>query len=462
LAAQLGEPSTAGTNNAALLPPPVSPLVLVGESEPNNSIATADPVPLGFGPGKDVSVDFGGSTNFVVPTLFATSEDDGSIPLANLTPLVSGSIVMASATIGDGPFGDTSGDYDFYQLAGLQFADIVTIDIDAAAIGSPLDSVLFVYDSSGSLLAFNDDFGSLDSLIEFPAPYDDDFYVAVFGFFSGEPDPFDSSSGGGADSTGAYNIKIGLNVQPLTIIGPTEDDGSIPLANPTGLVSGTSVGVVGFIGDGPFGFTSGDYDFYEVPSVAAGDVITVQIGAEMFFSEVDSVVGIYDAAGNVLAFNDQFSGNDSFLEFTAPHAGDYFVFVADFFTGGFLADPFDSSTGQGVGNIDFYIIKIGLNVGDPDFVAFDLEAGDILGGTVSGGADGLSLRNAAGEEMITSHQDASFIYPASSPLPGGGSAVLAWVIDTPGTYYLRTSGLGLGGSYDLNLRVFRPVLESEE
>jgi hypothetical protein len=436
-------------------------LVAVGESEPNNTPATADLVPLGFGPGEDVAVDVSASIG-PLPVVIGTGEDDGSIPLANPTGLVSGSVVSASATIGDGPFGATSGDYDFYSLLGLSVGDVVTVDIDADILGSELDSYILVFDSVGNFFAFNDDFDTLDSYLEFPAIDAGDYYVAVSGYFSGIPDPFDSSSGGGAASTGDYQIKIGLNVPLVTIISPSEDDGSIPLANPTGLVSGAAVGAIGFIGDGPYGFSSGDYDFYQVPSVAAGDVITVDIGAEDFFLAVDSVVVIYDSAGTLLAFNDQFHGNDdSFLEFTAPYADDYYVAVFDYYSGAFPSDPFDSSSGGGVGNIDFYIIKIGLNVGDADYYALDLNAGDILGANVAGGANGLSLRDSGGVELLGSHQDASFIYPAASPLPGGGNAALAWVIDTPGTYYVRADGSGLAEPYDLNLRVFRPVLEAE-
>lgn len=37
--------------------PSFTGLVVVGESEPNDTIATADPVPLGFDPGEDPEVD---------------------------------------------------------------------------------------------------------------------------------------------------------------------------------------------------------------------------------------------------------------------------------------------------------------------------------------------------------------------------------------------------------------------
>ena len=58
---------------------------------------------------------------------------------------------------------------------------------------------------------------------------------------------------------------------PPTFIGPfAEDDGSIPLANTTGLTSGNSVIASGVIGDGPHGSGgsgSGDFDFFEISGV---------------------------------------------------------------------------------------------------------------------------------------------------------------------------------------------------
>ncbi|MEE9212289.1 MAG: LEPR-XLL domain-containing protein [Phycisphaeraceae bacterium] len=100
-----------------------------------------------------------------------------------------------------------------------------------------------------------------------------------------------------------------------------------------------------------------------------------------------------------------------------------------------------------------------ISGGDLDFFRVELDAGDIIGANVSSGATTLSFQNSSGFELMGSNQDATFIHPTVSPLPGGGNAALSWVVDTPDTYYVRVSGGS--GAYTLNLRVFRPVLEAE-
>ncbi len=463
LAMHLEDRSPAPTA-APLLQPNLVPAVAVNESEPNNTRFSADPVPLGFGIGQHVAVEISGSVG-VAPALtpIATSEDDGSIPSANPTGMTSGMTVVASGVIGDGPFGATSGDYDFYQVAGALGGDLITVDVDSFALGGSLDSVVIVYDAAGNPWAANDDFGGLDSYLEFPVPFDGDFYVAVLGYFSGFlADPFDSSSGGGAASVGQYQVQIGLNAKtpPSSFIPVAEDDGAIPLANPTGLVSGASVTAFAAIGDGPFGGTSGDYDFYQVPGVAAGDVITVDINAADIGSGLDSVVGIYDSAGNLLTANNDATNFDSYLDFTAPYADDFYVAVRGIGYG-FQSDPFDSSSGTGAVSTGFYFVTIARNPGDVDYYRLELAAGDILGANVFGGADTLSLLDASGQELIGSRRGYPVIYPTASPLSGAGRAALSWVIDTSGTYFVRASGALTRGNYELDLHVYRPALEAQ-
>ena len=259
----------------------------------------------------------------------------------------------------------------------------------------------------------------------------------------------------------AVDVTGSIDVASPSIILTAEDDGSIPLANDTGLVPGASV--FAFlsteIGDGPFGATSGDYDFYRV-SAPAGAKITVDIDAQSIGSSLDSVVGIYNSAGILLDFNDDSGGTlDSFLSFTAPTTDDYFVVVRGFGSG-FQSDPFDSSSGGGVGSTGTYFVTIGLDEVNEDFFAVDLQPGDIFGANVGGGATHLTFRDPSGSELIGSGQDATFVHPAASPLPGGGNAALSWVVDAAGTYTIAVDGGS--GPYDLNLRVFRPELESQQ
>jgi hypothetical protein len=95
-----------------------------------------------------------------------------------------------------------------------------------------------------------------------------------------------------------------------------------------------------------------------------------------------------------------------------------------------------------------------------DQYAFDLQPGDVVGASVTGTGTHLALREADGTEVIGSDQDASGIYPAASPLPGGGNAVLSHVADESGRYALEV--IGGVGNYDITLEVYRPGLQRQK
>ena len=62
----------------------------------------------------------------------------------------------------------------------------------------------------------------------------------------------------------------------------------------------------GTIGDGPHGSHgdgSGDFDFYKLAAARAGQNFVVDINT-VFPATLDSVVVVWDAAGNILALND--------------------------------------------------------------------------------------------------------------------------------------------------------------
>ena len=243
---------------------------------------------------------------------------------------------------------------------------------------------------------------------------------------------------------------------PVEIIAG-EPNGAIPLATPTGLISGSAITASATIGDGSFGASSGDYDWYAVADVVSGQTITVDIDAADIGSTLDPMVGIFDSGGELLALNDDAGGSlDSFLSFTAPAIDDYYVVVLGFGSG-FQTDPMDPASGVGVGSTGSYDVTIGLDFGDVDVFRVELEAGDVFGANVNGSAGRLSLRDEAGMELIGSNQDITFIHPAASPLPGGGNTALSWVTDTPGAYYIAVSQGS--GSYNLDLALFRPALE---
>jgi hypothetical protein len=245
-------------------------------------------------------------------------------------------------------------------------------------------------------------------------------------------------------------------------IASVEDDGSIPLANGTGLGGAPgAVTVTAELGDGPHGSAgsgSGDFDVYAIVDAAGGQVVSADIDSGG--SGLDSMVSLFDAAGNLIAFNDDESFPeilDSKLLFTLPAAGDYYLMVAGF--PNFPADPFDSGSGDGAGSEGAYTLDLGLDAVDIDVYAFELRPGDTLGSTSNGAGTVLGLFEPDGEQVMGSTQDASFIYPPDSPLPGGGNATLDHVADTTGTHYLRVAG-DVGG-YQVRVALRRPEREQQ-
>src|SRR5262249_28169326 len=146
-----------------------------------------------------------------------------------------------------------------------------------------------------------------DSFFHFLMPADDSYSVVVFGKGSGfQADPFDSASGGGAASEGGYQLTIALE-SPVRI-SQTEDDGALSLANETGLTAGSEGLVIAtaVIGDGPDGSGGtglGDIDLYRL-GAAAGQLISVDTDTLVPLVGLDTIVGIFDGSGNLLAFND--------------------------------------------------------------------------------------------------------------------------------------------------------------
>jgi hypothetical protein len=241
---------------------------------------------------------------------------------------------------------------------------------------------------------------------------------------------------------------------PAEAIEPAEEDnGSIPLAADTGIDSGSpaSITTTGEIGDGPHGSDgdgTGDFDFYKLSATAGRTVIVDTAG-----SDLDTMVAIFSAEGEELAFNDDARDDfTSLVSLDLPADGDYFVLVTGFFS--FPEDPTDSGSGFEAGDEGPYELAIAATEVDTDFYSVDLAKGDVLGGSVTGGSSRLTVYRPDGEQMIASQQDASSIYPTQSPLPGGGNAVFAYVAEEPGPYAVRVdSGFG---NYDLGLEAYRP------
>ena len=228
-----------------------------------------------------------------------------------------------------------------------------------------------------------------------------------------------------------------------------EDDGTPETARVTGVATQRAgVTTTGFIGDNPPnpddpGAT--DSDLYAL-DLTAGQLFTARFRTTS--GDLQPIIFLVDENGFPLA--DSFFDPD-FLNpsLTAPirTTGRYYLVA-----GGFTV--IDLGTGAVTLPRGGYEIDLFARAGDTDTYKVSLAAGDVLGANVSGSARVVSVLDAKGTELMGSQQDASGIYPANTPLPGGGNAVADAVAPKKGTYYVQVAGGD--GPYELNVEAYRP------
>jgi hypothetical protein len=242
-----------------------------------------------------------------------------------------------------------------------------------------------------------------------------------------------------------------------------EDNGSIRLAHDTGIVAQQNgASTTGTVGDGPHGShgdSKGDFDFYKLTAKAGMEVVA---DLDTPTGDLDTVTALYSATGRLLASNDDESiiSLDSLLRYQVTADGTYYLMISGFGAGTALpADPNDSASGPGVGSEGPYNLTLSAAYTDTDAYSLDLAAGDVIGATVKGAARRLSVYDPRGRLVIGSGQDATGTYPASTPLPGGGNAVIDHVAAQTGRYTLAVSEGG--GAYDVTVEVYRPGPETE-
>lgn len=144
-----------------------------------------------------------------------------------------------------------------------------------------------------------------------------------------------------------------------------ENNGSIPNAQNLNLSGAGSVQVTGsVVGNG----NAGDYDYFRLGQIAVGGNVTISTAGSNF----DTYIGIYNAAGSLLASDDDGGGGvASFLSFNVG-LQDIYTLVIRGFGSGFAIDPFSLTPGNGRGaegdytaRIDFRGIE-GQSVPEPD------------------------------------------------------------------------------------------------
>jgi hypothetical protein len=244
---------------------------------------------------------------------------------------------------------------------------------------------------------------------------------------------------------------------PVVVGTAIEDDGSIDLANSVFGARNAAVRWAGRIGDGPHAAT-GDADFFALGQVGRGETILIATDTTGVRRPVDTVVALWSSSGELIEVNDDSGGTlDSYLEVNAPAADTYFVSV----TGccNVPDDPFDPASGQGETGTGRYEVDFRIGgpggLGDTDVYLVDLDPGDIVVAAAGGSAAQIELIDPRGRKVMGSAQNASFAYPATSPLRHAGAIGIDHVVGTEGRHAVIVSGRA-GGRYRLQLQVLRP------
>jgi hypothetical protein len=244
----------------------------------------------------------------------------------------------------------------------------ITAAVDAARLGSPLDSRLEVLDPHGRSLAENDDASGPDSFLRFTAPEDGTYQVKIhdINFRGGQAyvyrltltaDPYVDRAyplGGRRGTTAQLTLTgQGLPAGPVAVGLPADApadfvhrlpvDGKLtnpfrldlddlpecvesePNDDPAHAQPLTLPAVANGRIDRP-----GDVDFWSAP-LHKGDVWECELRAARLGSPLQGVLAACDAAGKELARAEGDGVNDPRLRFTAPADGTYLFRVADRF-----------------------------------------------------------------------------------------------------------------------------------
>lgn len=150
----------------------------------------------------------------------------------------------------------------------------------------------------------------------------------------------------GQDLTYEFNL--------IVAPGIGEPNDTLTTATPA-IIPGGGNGTVTFtgrtIGDGVH--AGRDVDIYRL-DLPRGGLISARIFAQTLPtpSRLDAVLRLFDGTGQELAINDQFFGNDPFIDYFVPSAGVYYVGVSGFGNESYLPLIAGSGQTQSTGNYD--------------------------------------------------------------------------------------------------------------
>ncbi|MEM9275028.1 MAG: DVUA0089 family protein [Cyanobacteria bacterium P01_F01_bin.143] len=282
-------------------------------------------------------------------------------------------------------------DVDLFEVE-LSAGDTLFADINISTADSDLDSVLSVFDADGNLLVQNDDNSFEDedgeivteaeSFLQFVPIQNGTYYIGVSSSQNLEYDPTVAGSGSG-DSFGSYSLV--LSVEEFTIDDlAAESNDTIDEANLIELDLEAPVTVAGEIGDNATSTrlsAEDDVDLFAV-ELNAGDILSADINAEVIGSELDAVLSLFDAEGNLITQNDgnsfiieeeEVTELDPFSQWIALENGTYYVGVSS--SDNLEYDPTVAGSGSGDSS-GFYRLVLSIEEFEIDELA--AESNDII------------------------------------------------------------------------------------
>jgi len=124
---------------------------------------------------------------------------------------------------------------------------------------------------------------------------------------------------------GSFTLRPAATITSLPDVTPAADvNDTVATALAVNLPGDRKVKIFQTVGDNAGG--SGDVDMYSLV-LQAGDQLTFDIDAQVNGSGLDSYVRLFDSNGTLLVGNDDSNGRDSFLQYSVPANGTYFLGV---------------------------------------------------------------------------------------------------------------------------------------
>jgi hypothetical protein len=246
-------------------------------------------------------------------------------------------------------------------------------------------------------------------------------------------DGFGTGAGDVAAATILAAMKpVGVPNYAYTRLRPSkENDGSPRRARSLGVSNRRlAAKVAGYRGDAPGKGErrKDDLDFYSL-RLERGQLLTASVTRTG--GNLRPALAVVDADFNLIADSFPQFGRSVKVDAAISKNGTYYLVVYGWWVLG--APPNGPTTGA-------YQLKAAAPRGDADTFAVDLDAGDVLSGSID--AKGwVKVFGPTGTESHASNQDASFIYPSASPLPGArGRGLTDYVARETGRYYVQFTG----------------------